>query len=146
MIKYLKIQYRLLVCLTSFTFFLEILKKKKKKKKKSSENDQLTGHFQNFFINFFSSPDPKSEKKIPVNQLIKKSGVTLLFQLERAYGGVVKVTANGTGKAMLQLSASVNVQYPWLMKQTDNGIIFYNIWMQNIKFSGRVFDLELCLQ
>ena len=33
-------------------------KKKKKKKKKSSENDQLTGHFQSFFIYFFSSPRP----------------------------------------------------------------------------------------
>ena len=31
---------------------------KKKKKKKSSENDQLTGHFQSFFIYFFSSPRP----------------------------------------------------------------------------------------
>ena len=29
-----------------------------KKKKKSSENDQLTGHFQSFFIYFFSSPRP----------------------------------------------------------------------------------------
>ena len=43
--------------------FLEILKKKKtlkkkKLKKKSSENDQLTGHFQSFFIYFFSSPRP----------------------------------------------------------------------------------------
>ena len=49
--------------LTSFTVFLEILKKKKalKKKalkKKSSENDQLTGHFQSFFIYFSSSPRP----------------------------------------------------------------------------------------
>ena len=33
------------------------------KKKKGSENDQLTGHFQSFFIYFFSSPDPRSEKK-----------------------------------------------------------------------------------
>ena len=43
--------------------FLEILKKKKTlkkktEKKKSSENDQLTGHFQSFFIYFFSSPRP----------------------------------------------------------------------------------------
>ena len=30
--------------------------------KKSSENDQLTGHFQSFFIYFFRPPDPKSEK------------------------------------------------------------------------------------
>ena len=45
------------------------------KKKKSSENDQSTGHFLSFFIYFFSSPDPKSEKKIPVNQLIKNFGL-----------------------------------------------------------------------
>ena len=44
----------------------------KKKKKKRSENDQLTGHFQSFLFYFFRPPDPKSEKKIPVNQLIKK--------------------------------------------------------------------------
>ena len=31
--------------------------------KKSSENDQLTGHFQSFFIYFFRPPDTKSEKK-----------------------------------------------------------------------------------
>ena len=44
----------------------------KKINKKSSENDQSTGHFQSFFIYFFRPPDPRSEKKIPVNQLIKK--------------------------------------------------------------------------
>ena len=31
-----------------------------------------SGHFQSFFIFFFRPLDPKSEKKIPVNQLIKK--------------------------------------------------------------------------
>ena len=50
-------------------FFLEILKKKKKAlkktKQKSSENDQLTGHFQSFFIYFFRPLDPKSEKIFP---------------------------------------------------------------------------------
>ena len=34
-------------------------------KKKSSENDLSTGHFQSFLFDFFSSPDPKTEKKIP---------------------------------------------------------------------------------
>ena len=37
---------------------------------KSSENDQLTGHFQSFFIYYFSFP--LDLKKNPVNQLIKK--------------------------------------------------------------------------
>ena len=35
--------------------------------KKGSENDQSTDHFQSFS----RPPDPKSEKKNPVNQLIK---------------------------------------------------------------------------
>ena len=42
MVKYLKIQYRPLLCLIC----LDI------KKNKSSENDLLTGHFQSFFIYF----------------------------------------------------------------------------------------------
>ena len=58
-------------------FFLEILKKKALKKKAlkkiSSENFQISSeNFQSFF-SFFSRPlDPKSEKKIPINQLIKQ--------------------------------------------------------------------------
>ena len=60
--KYLKIYF------TSFTVFLEILKIFLKK---SSENDQSTGHFQRFI--FFVSPT----LNIPVNQLIKKSGLTI---------------------------------------------------------------------
>ena len=37
-----------------------------KKKKNPSENDQLTGHFQRFFLFiFFHPPDPKSKKKFP---------------------------------------------------------------------------------
>ena len=47
------------VGLTSFTVFSGDIKKK------SSENDQLTGHFQSFFILFFCPPDPKSEKQFP---------------------------------------------------------------------------------
>ena len=60
--KYIKIK----VHLTSFTVFSGDINKindkkssiKKTKKKQSSENDQLTGHFQSFFILFFSSPRP----------------------------------------------------------------------------------------
>ena len=65
--------------ITSFTVSRDMKKKlkifKKNKKIKSSENDQITGHFQSYFIYFFCPPppppDPKSEK-IPVSQLIKK--------------------------------------------------------------------------
>ena len=37
---------------------------KEKKKMKSSENDQLTGHFQSFFIYFFFVPPTLNLKKI----------------------------------------------------------------------------------
>ena len=57
MIKYLKIEYILLVCLTSFTVFSGDIKKE------SSENDQLTGHFQSFFIYFFVPPTLNLKKK-----------------------------------------------------------------------------------
>ena len=45
---------------------------KKKKKKKSSENDQLTGHFQSFFIYFFRPPHPLNLKKNSRKSTIKK--------------------------------------------------------------------------
>ena len=69
MMKYLKIT--LLVLLF---FWRYSRKKKKKKKKKSSENDQSTGHFQSFFIYFFSSLDPRSEKNTRKSPY-KKSGL-----------------------------------------------------------------------
>ena len=64
--KYIKIKFSI----TSFTVFFsgDIKKNNNKKallKKKSSENDQLTGHFQSFFIYFFRPTEPKSEKKFP---------------------------------------------------------------------------------
>ena len=52
--KYLKIT-SLVYC---FSGDIKEKKKKKKPEKKSSENDQLTGHFQSFFIYFFSFPRP----------------------------------------------------------------------------------------
>ena len=80
MIKYLKITF---IYNTSFTVFLEILKKKKalgkkkekkisgKKKKALKMTSQLV-IFRAFLFIFFRPPDPRSEKKFPVNQLIKK--------------------------------------------------------------------------
>ena len=59
--KYLKILYILLIYFTCFTVCSGDIKK-------NSENDQSAGHFQSFF----PSPDPKSERKNPVNQLMKR--------------------------------------------------------------------------
>ena len=45
------------------------------RKMKYSENDQTTGHFRAFLFFIRHPPHPYSEKKIPVNQLIKNSGL-----------------------------------------------------------------------
>ena len=72
-IKYVKIQYRLLVYLNYLSYCLfclllfELLV-------------QSTGHFQSFF----SSPDPKSEKK-SVNQIIKKFWPNIVHFLIKMY-------------------------------------------------------------
>ena len=73
MMKYLKIT--LLVLL--FSRDIKEKKSSEKKLKKSSENDQSTGHFQSFFIYFFRSPDPRSEKKSR-KLTNKKSGLSSL--------------------------------------------------------------------
>ena len=83
MLTYLKIYYILLFYLTCFTVFLEIINKKnkKKKEKKRKKKNKLWKWTVNwsfselFYFIYFSSPDPKSEKKTPVNQLRKKSGL-----------------------------------------------------------------------
>ena len=57
MIKYLRYNIQAvglpITCTIKFKKKIENIKKKKK----CSENDQLTGHFQSFFL-FFSSPQP----------------------------------------------------------------------------------------
>ena len=45
----------------------------KKKKKKSSENDQLTGHFQSFFIYFIFVPSTFDLKKKSCKSTNKKN-------------------------------------------------------------------------
>ena len=58
--------------------------------KKKLEKDQLTGHFQSFF-SFSSPPDPKSEKGIPINQLVKNSGLIHAYAKCEASGETVKI-------------------------------------------------------
>ena len=74
MIKYLYIEYRLLIYISLVLLFLEILKKALKMKKKSSENDQLQCNwsFSELFYLLFFVPPTLNLKKNPVNQLIKK--------------------------------------------------------------------------
>ena len=62
--KYLKITLLVLLFFSGDIKEKKALKKKALKKK-SSENDQLTGHFQSFFIYFFRPLDPRSEIFFP---------------------------------------------------------------------------------
>ena len=63
--KYLKIEYRLLVYFPTLTVDIKKESSENENEKESSENDQSAGHFQSFF----SSPPPPPTlnlKKIPL--------------------------------------------------------------------------------
>ena len=48
---------------------------------------------------------------------------------------------------MLQLSTTVNVEYPWLLKQTHDDIWFYALEAKNMTFKGgnyAVFEMTVC--
>ena len=66
----------MLVYFTRFTVCSGDIKSSENDVKKSSENDQSTGHFQSLFC-----PPTLNLTKIPVNQLIKKSGLSILGTL-----------------------------------------------------------------
>ena len=89
--------------LTSITVFLEILKKKKEKKssekKKALKMTSQLVIFRAFIFIFFPPPDPRSEKKIPVNQLIKK---ILALQLSSSCS-VFRRARNALQKALLSI-------------------------------------------
>ena len=77
MMKYLKIYYRLLIYLTCFTGFSGNIKKKLCKKALKMTSQLV------IFKAFFFAPLPPTlnlKKKIPVNQLIKKSGLGHLYR------------------------------------------------------------------
>ena len=74
--------------------------------------------------------------------------IVVFSQVEKIYG-IVQATAQGTGRAMLQLTTTVNVEYDWLMKSTHNDIQFYALWAENVTFTGRnmsVLDIQPCIQ
>ena len=57
-------------------FILKILKKALKIKKKALKMTSQLDIFRAFLFICFVPPDPRSEKKNPVNQLIKNSGLS----------------------------------------------------------------------
>ena len=63
--------------------------------------------------------------------------------------GTVRVTAQGVGRSMMQLTTTVNVEYPWLVKPTDSQIQFFDLRAENIRFTGRnssVMEMNPCIR
>ncbi|XP_048253504.1 CD109 antigen-like [Haliotis rufescens] len=55
--------------------------------------------------------------------------------------GAMKILAQGTGRALMQLTTTGNVEYPLLLKPTQDGIRFFDLIIDSIYFSGRNFSV-----
>ena len=51
------------------------------------------------------------------------------------------MTAQGVGRSMMQLTTTVHVEYPWLLKPTQDEIQFFELTADNIRFTGRNFSV-----
>ena len=69
--------------------------------------------------------------------------VPLLLQPKRVYGSL-GLNTTGSGKAMIQLSTTVNVEYPWLLKQTQDDVQFYALEVANMYIKEIVFEMTVC--
>ncbi|XP_071092281.1 CD109 antigen-like [Haliotis cracherodii] len=62
--------------------------------------------------------------------------------------GAMKILAQGTGRALMQLTTTVNVEYPILLKPTQDGIKFFDLMIDYINFSGRnasIMEMSPCV-
>ncbi|BFZ13295.1 hypothetical protein BsWGS_16334 [Bradybaena similaris] len=90
--------------------------------------------------------------------LNKTNYVTLLTDVlenDKTWG-YLKPSAKGTGRALLQLTTRVNVEYPWLIKQPqpdyndpDKTIIkFFDLYVDTLTFRGRndsIMEMTTCV-
>ena len=63
--------------------------------------------------------------------------------------GTIGVTAQGVGRTMMQLTTTVHVEYPWLLKKTVDEIQFFELYAENTRFSGRndsVMEMTPCIR
>ncbi|KAL3859107.1 hypothetical protein ACJMK2_009340 [Sinanodonta woodiana] len=65
---------------------------------------------------------------------------TISAQQDRVYG-TVRVIAQGTGRAMMQLTTTVHVEYDNLIKKIVNDTEYFEITNDNIYFTGRNFSV-----
>ena len=108
-------------CLTiySFTVFSGDIKK-------SSENDQLTGHFQSFFIYFFFRPPPPTLnlKKKSRKSTYKKILALLILFHKQAEVYVVSITIDDAYEGCSNMNASSFITFvSYMLRQ--NGMRFF---------------------
>lgn len=51
--------------------------------------------------------------------------------------GSIRVNAQGVGRSMMQLTTTVNVEYRFLLKETQEQIQFFELTSDYIRFTGR---------
>ncbi|KAK6185943.1 hypothetical protein SNE40_008070 [Patella caerulea] len=77
-----------------------------------------------------------------VNKFISKRNYT---RLQSAYipdvWGAMRILTQGTGRALMQLTTTVNVEYPWLLKPTQDEIKFFDLMVDELKYHGRNFSI-----
>ncbi|XP_046585013.1 LOW QUALITY PROTEIN: murinoglobulin-1-like [Haliotis rubra] len=62
--------------------------------------------------------------------------------------GAMKILAQGTGRALMQLTTTVNVEYPWLLKPTQDEQKFFDLMIDYYTFTGRngsIFEMSPCV-
>ncbi|XP_069113947.1 CD109 antigen-like [Argopecten irradians] len=89
------------------------------------------------FMELESSASPEWKSLM----LMNKHNYTNLQEafLPKVYGQV-RVTAKGTGRALIQLTTTVNVEYAWQIKNTVDSKRFYLLDLDYLQFSGRNFS------
>lgn len=64
--------------------------------------------------------------------------LNVLKQVDQDYiFGSIRVTAQGVGRSMMQLTTTVNVEYGFLLKETQNQIQFFELTSDYTRFTGR---------
>ncbi|GFO11263.1 Cd109 antigen-like isoform x3 [Plakobranchus ocellatus] len=89
--------------------------------------------------------------------LLKENYIRLIkasLPADRVFG-FVSPSSQGTGRAMLQLTTTVNVEFPWLLKtpqrdlEGDGEVIkFFDLYVQRLWFGGRndsILEMENCV-
>ena len=72
----------------------------------------------------------------------------LFSQLEPVYG-TTNSTAQGIGRVMMQLTTTVNVEYPWQLRETQDSIQFFELNAEDITFTGKNFSvmgMKVCVR